>query len=248
MAQYGLTPKGPNPKRLDVILDEMHESMTRRLGVNTRQNPQSLLNHLLTNVADRIAELWELGVDIYYSQYPSSAEGISLDNAAQYGGSTRETAAKSYYPIHCTGMDGMKLAAGTMISSTTNPTTQLTLAETKEITRSAFNKVEIKIAHLSIRDVYTAAINGAVFSYMPEEENAESVLRGLAQSITDDAFAVVVDHENELLRIEAKDLTSTNVLVLSENLTTETVTTILTFGTMETGDILLPEGVITNIV
>lgn len=248
MPEYGLTPKGPNIKRLDVILEDMHTSLTEKIGINTRQNPQSLLNHLLTNVADRIAELWELGADIYYSQYPSSAEGISLDNAAQYGGSTRETAAKSYYPIHCTGMDGMKLAAGTMISSTTNPTTQLTLAETKEITRSAFNKVEIKIAHLSIRDVYTVAINGAVFSYAPEEESAESVLCGLAQSITDDAFAVTVDYENELLRIEAKDLTSTNVLVLSENLTTETVTTILTFGTMETGDILLPEGVITNIV
>ena len=62
MAQYGLTPQGPNLKRLDTIIDEMHESMSERLGVNTRQNPQSLLNHLLTNVADRIAELWEFGV------------------------------------------------------------------------------------------------------------------------------------------------------------------------------------------
>ena len=50
------------------------------------------------------------------------------------------------------------------------------------------------------------------------------------------------------MRIEAKDITSTNVLVLSENLTTDTVTTIITFGTVDTGDILLPEGVITNIV
>jgi len=99
MAQYGLTPKGPNPKRLDVILDEMHESMTRRLGVNTRQNPQSLLNHLLTNVADRIAELWEYGTDVYYSQYPATAEGRSLDSAAQFGGSTRELSSKSYYSV-----------------------------------------------------------------------------------------------------------------------------------------------------
>ena len=37
-------------------------------------------------------------------------------------------------------------------------------------------------------------------------------------------------------------------MVLSENLTTDTVTTILTFGTVDTGDILIPEGVITNIV
>lgn len=61
MAKYGLTPQGPNPKRLDVILEDMHSKMTDRLGVNTRQNPQSLLNHILTNVADEIAELWEFG-------------------------------------------------------------------------------------------------------------------------------------------------------------------------------------------
>lgn len=248
MSNYGLTPNGPNIKRLDTILDDLHTNLSKRWGVNTRQNPESLLNHLLTNFADKIAELWEFGEDVYYSQYPSFAEGTSLDNAAQYGGSTRETAAKSYYPIHCTGRDGTKLAAGTMISSTTNPTTQLTLTDTKEITRSAFNKTEIKIASLGTGDVYTAAINGAVFSYAPKELNAVAILNGLAAAITDDSFSISVDEENELLIIEAKDLTSTNVLVLSENLTTETVTTILTFGTVETGDILIPEGVITNIV
>lgn len=113
MADYGLTPQGPNIKRLDVILEEMHSGLSEKWGVNTRQNPESLLNHLLTNVADAIADLWEFGEAVYFSQYPATAEGRSLDNAAQYGGSTREAAAKSYYPIHCTGKDGTKLAAGT---------------------------------------------------------------------------------------------------------------------------------------
>ena len=71
MAKYGLTEQGPNPKRLDVILDEMHDDLTKYTGKNTRQNPQSFLNHYLTNVADAIAELWEFGTAIYHSQYPS---------------------------------------------------------------------------------------------------------------------------------------------------------------------------------
>ena len=103
MSEYGLTPNGPNIKRLDAILDNMHTGLSKRWGVNTRQNPESFVNHMLTNIADAIAELWEFGEDVYYSEYPSFAEGRSLDNAAQFGGSTRETAAKSYYPIHCTG-------------------------------------------------------------------------------------------------------------------------------------------------
>lgn len=248
MPEYGLTPKGPNIKRLDAILDDMHTKLSERWGVNTRQNPESLLNHLLTDVADEIAGLWEFGEQVYYSQYPSTAEGISLDNAAQYGGSTRETAAKSYYPIHCTGKDGSKLAAGTMIASDTNPAVQLTITDEKAITRSAFNKAAIKIAALGTGDVYTVAVNGSVFSFAPKERNALSILRGLAEAITDTDFAATVDEEKELLKIEAVDVTSTNVLVLSENLTTETVTSILTFGTVDAGDILVPVGVITKIV
>lgn len=92
------------------------------------------------------------------------------------------------------------------------------------------------------------ALNGAVFSYTPTSAVPSEILKGLAAAITSEDFTTSVDEENELLSIEAEDITSTNVLVLSENLTTETVTTILTFGTVDTGDILIPEGVITNIV
>ena len=38
MPDYGLTPQGPNIKRLDVILEEMHSSISEKVGVNTRQN------------------------------------------------------------------------------------------------------------------------------------------------------------------------------------------------------------------
>lgn len=248
MSKYGLTPNGPNIKRLDTIIDEIHDGLTEGWGVNTRQNPSSFLSHLLTNFADQVAELWELGEDVYYSQYPSTAEGTSLDNAAQYGGSTRETAAKSYYPIHCTGKDGTTLAAGTMISSDTNPTTQLSLTDERKITREAFNKAVIKVASADAGDIYTVAINGTVFSFSSTSTVPADILTGLAAAIRSDEFTVSVDTENELLHIEANDLVSVNVLVLSENLTTDTVTSVITFGTVETGDILLPEGVITNIV
>lgn len=248
MAEYGLTPKGPNIKRLDTILDDLHRGLSERWGVNTRQNPESLLNHLLTNVADRIAELWEFGEEVYYSQYPASAEGTSLDNAAQFGGSTRESAAKSYYPIHCTGKDGTTLAAGTLIASDTNPATQLSITDSRQITRTAFNRACIKIASLEAQDVYTVAINGAVFSYVSEQADTTAVLNGIAAAIRDHEFKATVDAKDGFLNIEALDPASTNVLILSENLTTETVTTIITFGTVNTGDILIPDGVITNIV
>ena len=249
MADYGLTPQGPNIKRLDVILEEMHSSMSEKVGINTRQNPQSVFGHLLTNVGDRIAELWELGLDIYYAMYPSTADGIDLDNAAQYGGSTRELPAPSYYRILCTGIDGTVIPAGTLIASDTNPTTQLSIAEPKTIARSAFNKSTIKIAVSEVSSPLTVVLNGIPYSYTPEAEtSAINALKGLAASIVDEGFTATVDEEAALLCIEAVDETSSNSLVLSENLTTETVGSIVTFATVEDGDILLPNGVITKIV
>ena len=236
MAEYGLTSSGPNPKRLDVILEEMHAYMTDALGVNTRQNPQSLLNHLLTNVADRLAELWEYGVDVYYSQYPSSAEGSSLDDALQFGGITRELAAPSYYSILCTGLDGTVIPAGTIISTDTNPATNLVLAADAEISRSSFNQAVVIPSGDAVA-TFSIVLNGELY--------AADTLAELADLIDGDAFTAV--YADGKLTIAATDETSSNVMVLSENLTTETVGSIVTFPTEENGDILIPNGVITKI-
>lgn len=238
MAKYGLTPQGPNIKRLDVILDEMHESMSNKLKANTKQNPQSLLNHLLTNVADRIAELWEYGSDVYYSQYPTTAEGSSLDNAAQFGGTTREMPAKSYYSVLCTGLDGTTVPADTLIATDTNPAINLTLTEDAQITRSAFNKAVVVLAAENPTSVLSMALNGELYS--------ANDLEGLAQTVTDEAFEV--SYEDGKLIVEAVDTASSNTMVLSENLTTETVASVITFATVDYGDIVIPNGVITKIV
>lgn len=238
MAKYGLTPQGPNIKRLDVILDEMHESMSNKLKANTKQNPQSLLNHLLTNVADRIAELWEYGSDVYYSQYPTTAEGSSLDNAAQFGGTTREMPAKSYYSVLCTGLDGTTVPADTLIATDTNPAINLTLTEDAQITRSAFNKAVVVLAAENPTSVLSMALNGELYS--------ANDLEGLAQAVTDEAFEV--SYKDGKLIVEAVDTASSNTMVLSENLTTETVASVITFATVDYGDIVIPNGVITKIV
>lgn len=247
MAKYGLTPQGPNPKRLDAILDDMHDRMSARLGVNTRQNQQSLLNHLLTNVADEIAELWEFGVDVYHSEYVSSATGVSLDYAAQFGGSTRGTAAKSYYNILCTGVDGTVIPAGTSIASDTSPATNLVSRTDAEITRTAFNKATVILASPAAKTSLGVALNGTLYTITPDEQKGSSeVLAELGTAITAEDFRVTAI--NDTLVIEAVNETSSNTLVLSENLTTASVSSIVTFETVDAGDIFIPNGVITKIV
>lgn len=237
MAEYGLTSNGPNPKRLDTILDEMHAKLTERLGVNTKQNPQSLLCHLLTNIADELAELWEYGVDVYQSQYPSSAEGVSLDNALQFGGITREMPLKSYYNILCTGIDGTEIPSGAMIASSTNPSTALVLDTAATISRAAFNKAVVIPATENGGGTYSIVLDG--------ELHSAETLAALAEDIDGDSFEASL--EDGKLLIASVDDTSNHVMVLSENMTTETVSTIVVFATEEYGDIAIPEGAITNI-
>lgn len=249
MAKYGLTEQGPNPKRLDVILDEVHDDLTRYTGKNTRQNPQSFLNHYLTNVADAIAELWDFGVEVYHSQYPSSATGASLDNAAQFGGSTRGEAAKSYYRILCTGTDGTLIPAGTMIASDTNPETNLRNPVDGMISRTSFNKAAVVLTTPKTTAALGVAINGTLYTITPDpKKSTREILDALRAAITDKDFSVSLATDTDALLIEATDETSSNTLVLSENLTTSSVGSIVQFATVDDGDILIPNGVITKIV
>lgn len=250
MSEYGITERGVNIKRLDTIMNEVHTGLSDGWGVNTRLNPKSKLNVLVTNFSDKIAELWELGKGIYDSMYPSSAEGISLDNACQFGGTVRETAARSYYPIHCTGVDGTPLDTSTIIASATNPQTNFVLLNPAAITRSSFNRATVKVVSTASTAAYTVSIDGTLFSYTPKStDGPKEVLAGLkALLAASDEFTASVDTENLLLSIEAVDETASYAMILTENLTTETVTSIINFASEQNGDIVLPYGAITNIV
>lgn len=256
MADYGLTNDGPNIKRLDVILDEMHTDLSERWGVNTRQNPESFINHFLTNIADRIAELWEFGEQVYYSQYPSSADGISLDNAAQISSTFRKNARKSVYPIHCTGKEGAVLDTTTMVASVTNPVTQLTLVEESRLSRQAVNSVRIKVpGDETIPDGtyrYVVTLNGVRYETVTTATERSNIITAIYNTLTsqaqDTGFEFTNDAENVFLGIAANESSDTFSLGLSDNLTTDSVTCIFNFETTENGDINLPNETITAIV
>lgn len=250
MPKYGITESGVNIKRLDTIMEEIHAGLSAGWGVNTRLNPKSKLNVMVTNFSDKVAELWELGKGIYDSMYPSSAEGISLDNACQFGGTVRETAARSYYPIHCTGVDGTPLDTSTIIASATNPQTNFVLLNPAVITRSSFNRAAVKVVSTASLAAYTVSIDGTLYSYTPTKETSPlDVLNGLRELLdASEEFTATVDANAMLLSIKAVDETKSYAMILTENLTTETVTSIINFASEQNGDIVLPYEAITNIV
>lgn len=246
--EYGVTKNGLNIKRLDTILNELHDDLTEELGFNTRQNPKSLFNVLLTNFADEIAELWEYGADIYYSEYPSSAVDQSLDYATQYSGITREQAAPSYYPCLCTGVDGTVLYAGTRIATDLNPETQLVLNSQAVISRASFAKALIRLATGNSSGTFTVILDESSYSFATADAlPASDIFTALKNKITNSDFTCSVTDDG-LLSIEAVDTAVAHSLALSENLTTETVSSTITFATVDDGDFYLPNGSITKII
>lgn len=245
MAEYGVTDKGFNIKRLDTIMEEIHTDLTEAFGFDTRLTKPSFLDTLITTFSYQISDLWETAQDNYYAKYPATATGVSLDNAVQYGGIRRAANKRTSYRLHCTGDDGTYVREEAIVATNTSPEVRLKNADEFEITRDAFNRVSIKVASAEV-GVYSVTINGSQYSFSSSDGVEEDVIAGLAKAITDDGYTITA--ENNTLTIEDKTISRSNVLILSDNLTTSSVTVIATFLTEEYGKITLPYGIVTKMV
>ena len=154
MPDYGITDKGFVLKRMDTILEEIHSDLTEGFGFDTRLQRPSFLDVLVTTFAGQIADLWETAQDSYYAKYPAMATGVNLDNAVQYGGIRREANQRSIYPLHCTGEDGTFIREEATVATNTSPEIRLYAADEFQITREAFNSVDVAVA-VSQASVYT---------------------------------------------------------------------------------------------
>lgn len=249
MSKYGVTEKGFVLKRMDTILEEIHSDLTEGLGIDTRLNGNSLLNTLITTYAGQIADLWETAQDSYYAKFPATATGLNLDNAVQYGGVFRESARRSAYKLHCTGDDGTVVSSGVQVASDTTPAITLYAPEQFSISRSRCNSLTIRVAVVEKAN-YAITLNGKVYTYPNADASTSdiTILNGLKELITDDEYAVTVDEESSAMKIADTELSRNNEVILSENLTTKSVTSIATFQTEDYGKIAIPNGLITVMV
>lgn len=252
MPEYGITKTGVNIKRLDTIMNELHDDLSKGWGINTRINKESYLNVQLTAFADKVAELWEFGQQIYANYHPSSAEDSALDAACQYSGVERQTAARTVYPIHCSGKDGTLLEIGTVVSSNTNPRIDFFLSGEKAIERASFNSALLRVVAVSV-STYTVSINGTVYTYTAGAEDTEAdILAGLAAKISVGGnFTATVQPETATLPVtllvSATDIAQNYTMLLTENLTTESVTSIINFSSADYGEVIVPNGAISII-
>ena len=201
------------------------------MGIDVSINPKSFFNVLLSSVADKLAVAWELAEMVYYSHYPATAEGINLDFACQFGGLTREEGSKTKYSILCTGTDGTAIPAGTPIS------------------RASCNSATIRVMQVAGELHYTVYLDDTAYTYLSKtEDDKMAILNGLKETITDENFTVGIDEQDEFLVITSKNKYLSHSIDMTENLSTEEVTSIIVFDSEEYKRIQLTEGSITEII
>ena len=119
MTTYGLTASGFVKKTYDVLYDEQRAYIEDKLGKDIDTTLDTPLGQLLAINAEQRAMDWEMMEAVYYSQYPNTAIGISLDNAAQLTNHVREQATFSFTTLRITAAEGTSIPAGTKARTST---------------------------------------------------------------------------------------------------------------------------------
>lgn len=146
---FGLTPEGFVPKQQSDIISEIIAELQAAFGQNINTSPQSNFGQIIGIWSEREALVWQLGEAIYDSQYPSGAEGTSVDNILALNNLKRLPASPTItapnnngkYGLVMYGNPGTTIPAGSLVSVSGAPTTQFTTDNTVTI-QPAVNAVQ----------------------------------------------------------------------------------------------------------
>ena len=114
---FGVTPQGFIKKRLIDIRIEIENSLRASLGKNINLLSASVFGQIVGIQAERESLLWEALEGAYNSQYPDSADGVSLDNVGAIVGVSRIPARATVQKnLHLFGSAGTIVPQGTQIA------------------------------------------------------------------------------------------------------------------------------------
>lgn len=116
---YGVTPEGFHVKRLIAIKDELEDLFISEFG-DVNLDPQSVVGQIIGIFSKVLADDWENLQDVYLSQYPNSASGVSLDNVVQLNGITRLPALRTSVIGSASGTPGTLIPAGSLARLTSS--------------------------------------------------------------------------------------------------------------------------------
>lgn len=177
----GLTPAGFVAKRTPAIKIELEQRLIETFG-DPNLNPSSVFGQLVGLTADQQTTFWDELQAVYWSQYPSSAEGVNLDRVASINGIFRLAARPTAVRAVIHGTVGTVLAAG-RLASTGQGGAQFALADPVTINVAASVGANIQSASLAA-GLRRITVNGVNYDHTPgPDPTAASILNNLADQM-----------------------------------------------------------------
>lgn len=159
---FGLTPQGFFRKRLPNSKAEQEDVMISLFG-NVNTVAQSVFGQLIGNWAKADADAWEIMEDVYFSQYPNTAEGVSLDYVVALNGITRLPALQTRVTVVAGGTESTLIPQGTLARQA-NTGQIFSALENASITRSRSALANVEVDAI-IDSPYGIQINSSTFNY-----------------------------------------------------------------------------------
>lgn len=160
--QYGVTPQGFKIKRLPEIKDEL-ESLFMGEFADINVDPQSVVGQIIGIFSKVLADDWENLQDVYLSQYPNSADGISLDNLVQLMGLERLQASKTRVIGTAIGNTGTFIPLGSL-ARLSGSTEVFSSVQNSVIDNSQSLINEVEVTQI-LPQRYLVVINGIPYYY-----------------------------------------------------------------------------------
>jgi len=234
-----LTPDGFTSKRLPEIKSGVESEITETFG-DPDLRAESVWGQQIGIYSEQYALLWQLGEDVYLSQYPDTATGIALDHVCSLTGIVRIPATPTQITAQAYGRPNTTLLAG---REAANARTGSVYRSTETRTIQAADAVEATISIETVAEAtYTVTIRGTGYSYAAGASDDETdILAGLVAAVT--ATGVTAEAADGTLVLTVSDyLTEVLDVAVTSNLSLDQVGVNVPMLAVEDGAQILPAG------
>lgn len=162
MTDYGLTNAGFRRKRLDEIKTEIEDEIVTLLGP-MNLSADSIMGQIIGVFSKVISDTWQVAEDVYYSQYPATAEGTSLDNAVDLIAIVRLPATHTSVTVLAAGNEAVAIPVGSIVKvSETGELFENSVAGV--ITQTNALKAVFSVSNVTADVDYTVTLNGTSYT------------------------------------------------------------------------------------
>jgi uncharacterized phage protein gp47/JayE len=250
---YGVISTGFNLKRFDTIKTEVEDELRDAFG-NIDTDADSVFGQIIGVFSRHLAEIWEQSENIYNAMYPSTAEGVNLDNSCSIVAVTRLAASASTAVVQLLGTESTVIPLASTFSQSLTTKVFETIEEVT-ISLSEVHKAVITVDTVTDITEYTITINGTDVDFTSgSSTTAQLIAEGLKNAINADpvvSLLVTASYTatDDFLTIISNDLTLAGIftLVIDATLSVTELYTPVAVECTETGAIPVPLGSIDTV-